>query len=74
MNPVVRHRRVGMGMDVALCGARDVPFAPSSRLLNCPACLAKLATLRGGNQYSKQMAARRAQLRGMPSDFKRIPQ
>ncbi len=70
---ITRHRRVGSAIDVALCGARDCLFSPSSRLLNCPVCRSKLEALQGANQYAGQMAAKRAQLRRLPSDFKGWP-
>lgn len=73
MEEITRHRRVGSAIDVALCGARDVPFSPSSRLLNCPVCRVKLQALQGANQYAGQMAAKREQLRRLPSDFKGWP-
>lgn len=61
----LRHTRNGPDIDVALCGARDMPiFVRSAKLLTCPVCREKREQLIA-RQSSRpnQMAARAKQLR-----------
>lgn len=63
----IRHRRMGPGLDVALCGARGLfIYANTQRFVTCEACKAKYQTLRetgrtvswGGRWSGRRPAAR----------------
>jgi hypothetical protein len=59
-NRAVRHRRIGPGLEVALCGWRGIfGYANTQRYVTCTACKAKYAGLRGTNRMVDQLAAKR---------------
>lgn len=75
---IVRHRRNGPCIDVALCGARGdgMVFVQRRKHTTCPGCIAKNAELVAtrDTRVHRQLTARKAQLRGMPNNFRRTPQ
>jgi len=61
---MIRHRRMGPGLDVALCGARGMYiYANTQRYVTCEACKAKYEGLRGTNRMVDQRAAKKARER-----------
>ncbi len=65
----IKHMRVGMGFDVAYCGARGVAFTCVPKLMTCPECLAKREDPRRRAGYivrmKRQAAGRRAWMASM---------
>lgn len=63
---VWRHKRVGPGIDVALCGDRSphACFVIQSKRITCPECLTRRSSPAVLNRFKRELAARKAYFSG----------